>query len=94
MKQERLDQLLKENLKLQAEVTTLQRKLTTERYEKYNFAIRGSNYLFRSDPLRFREKFKQRVWGSAVSPPLGVWGQNAMQMQENSVQFILFWSKI
>ena len=73
MKQERLDQLLKENLKLQAEVTTLQRKLTTERYEKYNFAIQGSNYLFRSDPLRFREKFQQlEGMGERCKPP--IWG--------------------
>ena len=35
-----------------------------------------------------------RVWESAVSPPLGVWGQNTIQIQENSVQFNTFWSKI
>ena len=35
-----------------------------------------------------------RVWGSAVSLPLGVWTQNAIRIQENSVQFLTFWSKI
>ena len=58
-------------------------------------AVQGLNYLFRRDPRRFREKFQQLDgMGSALSPPLGVWGQNAIQMQENSVQFNTFWSKI
>ena len=57
--------------------------------------IQGSNFLFRSDPRGFREKFQQLEGrGCAVSPPLGVWSQNAIQMLENSVQSNTFWSKI
>ena len=53
--------------------------------------VQGSNFLFRSDPQRFREKFQQvEGRGSVVSPPLGVWSQNAIQMLENSVQFNTF----
>ena len=55
----------------------------------------GSNYLFRSDPRRFMEKFQQlEGMGERCKLPLGVWGLNAIQMQENSVQFIIFWSKV
>ena len=55
----------------------------------------SSNYLFRSDLWRFREKLQQlEGMGVHCKLPLGVWGQNAIQMQENSVQFNNFWSKI
>ena len=34
------------------------------------------------------------VWGSAVSSPIGIWGQNTIQLQGNNVQFNTFWSNI
>ena len=50
----------------------------------------GSNYR-----QRFRETFQQlEGMGECFKPPLGVWGQNAIQMHENSVQFNTFWNKI
>ena len=57
------------------------------------FYIQGSTYLFRSDPQ------EGMVGERCKSPPpsypqLGFWVQNAIQIQENSVQFNTFWSKI
>ena len=41
------------------------------------------------------EKFQQlEGMGERCKLPLGVWGLNATQMQENSVQFNIFWSKV
>ena len=46
----------------------------------------GFNYPFRSDLRRFREKFQQLEGiGKRCKPPIGSLGQNAIQMQENSV---------
>ena len=36
----------------------------------------------------------RRYEGALQVPPLGVCGQNAIEMQENSAQFNTFWSKI
>ena len=61
--------------------------------EMTGYILQGSNHLFRSDPRRFREKFQQlEGMGERCKP--SVWGQNAIQMQENSAQFNTFWSKI
>ena len=63
--------------------------------QNYNPLTLGLNYLFRSDPQRFREKFQQfEGMGERCKLPLGVSSQNAIQMQENHVQFNTFWSKI
>ena len=59
-----------------------------------NIRCAGFEYLFRSDPQRFREKFQQfKGMGECCKPALGVWSENAIQIQDNSVQFNTFWSK-
>ena len=56
---------------------------------EWSFMIsQSSNYLFRSD----LQKFSGYEWmGECRKAPIG-FGQNAIQMQENSVQFDTFWS--
>ena len=68
---------------------------TTASHHCFNFNLQGSNYLFRSDPQRFREKFQQlEGMGESCKPPIASLGPNAIQIQENSVQFNNIWSKI
>ena len=52
--------------------------------EMTGYILQGSNHLFRSDPRRFREKFQQLEGMGERCKPSRVWGQNAIQMQENS----------
>ena len=57
--------------------------------------LQGSNYLFRSDPQRFRETFQQLEGiEECCKPPIGGLDQNAIRIQENSIHFNTFWSKI
>ena len=56
----------------------------------------GLNYLFRSYLWKFSWSFQQvgDIREHCTLPLLGIWCQNAIQMQENSVQFNTFWCDI
>ena len=64
--------------------------------DKSYLLMQSSNYLFRSDLQRFREKFQQLEATGECSKPShwGFEGQIAIQMQENGAQFNTLWSKI
>ena len=47
--------------------------------------VQGLNYLFRSDPQKFSDKFQQLRSMGECGPE--DFGQNAIQMQEYNIQF-------